>query len=45
MLCANNLSLGFFANMPDFLLKIKGNRIEGIIGKFYDEYTVHKNKR
>lgn len=44
--CARNLSLGVFGrSYQDFLEILPNTTIIGVVGRLYDQFLVHKNRR
>ena len=44
--CAHNLSIGVFGRgYMDFLYILPNTTIIGVVGRLYDQFLVHKNRR
>ena len=44
-LCSKNLTIGVYSWAPSEFIDIRNNVIVGVMGKYYDQYMVHKEER
>lgn len=44
-LCMQNMTVGVLARLPEFLFAVSDKKVEGAVGKYYDQLLVYKNRR
>lgn len=43
--CSANLSIGVYSLTPEEVVSVVNNRVIGMLGKYFDEFLVHKDRR